>query len=95
MLSQLSFWPWIIGGFVSFLVVLIMTNRTSPIPSGLLLFGGGAVTVIVCGLIEASVTGVFVGHSVGDVVGATLGLGLTSMFSSVLSLFPAQGAARR
>jgi hypothetical protein len=91
MLSQLSYWPWIIGTVVSFLVVVITTKRTvgeTYISPSVALLGSGAIAVILCGLIEASTTGVFVGRSVGDVLDAMLGLGLTSLISSFAALFP-------
>jgi hypothetical protein len=90
MLSQLSFWPWIIGVGVSVAAMVITAKRTvgeTYISPSLALFGSGAVAVIVCGLIEASMTGIFVGRPIGDVLDATLGLGLTSGISSFVAVF--------
>jgi hypothetical protein len=63
MLSQLIYWPWIIGAAASFVAGLFTIKRTIGevyYDSSVAIFGAGAITVIFAGLIEASNTGVFV-----------------------------------
>jgi hypothetical protein len=46
------------------------------------MFGPGAISVVLSGLIEAANSGVFVDRGIWDILDATLGLGLTSAISS-------------
>jgi hypothetical protein len=92
MLSQLSYWPWIIGAVASALATLITMKKTvgeTKIEPAAAIFGGGAVAVIFSGLIEAANTGVFVDRGIGDILDASLGLGLTSFVSSLAGGLPA------
>lgn len=87
MLSQLSYWPWIIGAAVSFVAAAATTKRTIgevTIDPGVAMFTSGAIAVIFCALVEAASTGVFVDRSVTVVLDATLGLALTSLISSAI-----------
>ena len=87
MLSHLSYWPWIIGAIVAFVVMCATMKRTIGeifIDPNLATVVSGAVAVCVCGLIEASNTGVFVDRGVWDILVAMLGLALTSLLSSAV-----------
>lgn len=87
MLSQLSYWPWIIGAAVSFVAAIATTKRTvgeTIVDPGVAILASGGIAVIFCALVEAASTGVFVDRSVADILDATLGLALTSLVSSAI-----------